>query len=97
MNRFLPKENDIWQHADGSKWIVIKAAVNEDRQLEITIAALDFSFRIEKWDINEFLDEVDTDNYPDCTQKHVFEFVSPDDATVAENATVQKRIELVEE
>lgn len=78
MDRFYPKPNDLWRHADGTTWLIMKAVINDDRKLEVTIAAMDYSFRIEKVLMEDFMDEVDTDNYPDCKQKYMFEYIKTD-------------------
>lgn len=74
-NRFLPKQNDRWRYADGSEWIVISTKVNQERKLQVTIAAMDFSFKILEMTVDEFLDEVDTDNFPEAKQKYLYEFI----------------------
>lgn len=79
VERFNPKPDDVWKSADGYEVIIISVRQKyNEREFTVTYIKkgdYDGSYEMK---LKEFMDEVDTENYPEATQKYLFEFIRED-------------------
>lgn len=79
MERFNPKPNDVWKSADGYEVIIVSVhQMTGERDITVNYirkGRFDGQYQMK---LEDFMDEVDTENYPESNQKYLFEFVMED-------------------